>query len=49
MKIKINTIILKCLTKSYLSFNLPTGNGCFAIITRFELESDRAGADVGDG
>lgn len=31
---------------SYLSFNQPARNGGFAIIARFELQGDGAGADV---
>lgn len=34
---------------SHLGFNPPTGNGRLAIITGFELQIDRAGANVGDG
>lgn len=34
---------------SYLGFNQPTGNGRLTIVTRFELQSDGARADVGDG
>lgn len=32
----------------HLGLHLPTGNGGFAIITRFELQGDGAWADVGD-
>lgn len=27
----------------------PTGNGGLAVVTRFELQGDGAGPDVGDG
>jgi len=33
---------------SHLSLHLPTGNGGFAVIARFELQGDGAGADVGN-
>lgn len=32
----------------HLSLHLPTGNGGFAIVAGFELQGDRAGANVGN-
>lgn len=32
----------------HLGLHLPTGNGSFAIIPRFELQGDRAWTDVGN-
>lgn len=37
------------LNLAHLGLHLPTGNGCFAIIAGFELQGDRAWADVGNG